>query len=232
MDNNNILDSTAQQQIATNGILANALTRFLIDDVDATWPDPQPLAAGLDAFRLNQYLVERCKAECGFMVGEDIVLQFSQLRNYVRLERAINELGSLDRVRIWKDGNRIMLLVNPMLLVSKDIARSLLDMPKEERDWVLRGGKYGVILSVMPIEEIKDKIIAQLRSALTRANKEITKGNQIIAELEKIDEERFEEVTTLRDAIPLLQNEVKLLRGFIVKFNEQARKVIEDTGYS
>lgn len=70
----------------------------------------------MDAFKLNQFLVERCSIDYTHMVAKSYALQNGPLRTKDRLDAAINELYELDRVRIQKDGKRITLKVNPALL--------------------------------------------------------------------------------------------------------------------
>lgn len=70
----------------------------------------------LDAFKFNQFLVERCKADHTHMVAKSFALQFGPIRKKEKLDAAINELCELDRVRIQKEGKRITLKVNPALL--------------------------------------------------------------------------------------------------------------------
>ena len=70
----------------------------------------------LDAFKLNQFLVERCRNDHTHMIVKSIALQFGPIRKKEKLDAAINELYELDRVRILKDGKRITLKLNPALL--------------------------------------------------------------------------------------------------------------------
>ena len=63
----------------------------------------------LDAFKFNQFLIDRCINGNTHMVAKSIALQFGPIRKKEKLDAAINELYELDRVRIQKDGKRITL---------------------------------------------------------------------------------------------------------------------------
>jgi putative DNA primase/helicase len=69
-----------------------------------------------DASRLDTWLIGHCKRERTHMVGKNHVRQHGPLRDGARLDAAIKELGNLDRMRVTKEGKKIMLLVNPALV--------------------------------------------------------------------------------------------------------------------
>jgi putative DNA primase/helicase len=69
-----------------------------------------------DASRLDTWLIGHCKRERTHMVGKNHVRQHGPLRDGARLDAAIKELGNLDRMRVTKEGKKIMLLVNPALI--------------------------------------------------------------------------------------------------------------------
>jgi putative DNA primase/helicase len=69
-----------------------------------------------DAARLDTRLTEHCRRERTASVGKNHVRQRGPLRDGARLDAAIRELESLDRLRLHKDGKRLTLHVNPALL--------------------------------------------------------------------------------------------------------------------
>jgi putative DNA primase/helicase len=70
-----------------------------------------------DAARLDSWLIEHCRQARAHMVGKNHVRQHGPLRESARLDTAIRELVELDRVRLVKDGKRLMIQVNPALVV-------------------------------------------------------------------------------------------------------------------
>jgi hypothetical protein len=75
---------------------------------------PEELA---DAVRLNDFLVKYCLDHKTHIAAKSMVSQCgpNQLRKKERLDRAIKELCDLDRLKVDKDGRRIILKVNPAL---------------------------------------------------------------------------------------------------------------------
>jgi putative DNA primase/helicase len=69
-----------------------------------------------DATRLDSWLIEYCKRERTHMVGKNHVRQHGPLRDGARLDTAIRELADLDRLRLEKDGKRLMIHLNPALV--------------------------------------------------------------------------------------------------------------------
>jgi putative DNA primase/helicase len=69
-----------------------------------------------DATRLDDWLIERCRKERTHFVGKNYVRQHGPLRDGARLDTAIRELAELDRLRLEKDGKRLMIHLNPALV--------------------------------------------------------------------------------------------------------------------
>jgi putative DNA primase/helicase len=69
-----------------------------------------------DAARLDSWLIEYCRRERTRLVGKRTAMQYSPLRNKTRMDAAITELSDLDRLEVRKDGKRVTLAVNPLLL--------------------------------------------------------------------------------------------------------------------
>jgi len=69
-----------------------------------------------DLFKLNQFLVKRCKTDHTHMIAKNNVLQLGPIRKKEELNTAIKELCELDRIRIQRNGNSTVLKVNPALL--------------------------------------------------------------------------------------------------------------------
>jgi len=74
---------------------------------------PKELA---DAARLDYWLIRYCKEQKATIVSKRRARQFSPLRDKVRLDNAIEELTSLDRVQLSRKGKRIDIKVNPALI--------------------------------------------------------------------------------------------------------------------
>lgn len=75
------------------------------------------LPAGLaDAARLDTWLMEHCQRERVHIVGKNHVRQHGPLRDGARLDAAIRELGELDRLRLEREGKRLILHLNPALV--------------------------------------------------------------------------------------------------------------------
>jgi putative DNA primase/helicase len=70
-----------------------------------------------DAARLDSWLIEHCRKERTHFVGKNYVRQHGPLRDGARLDTAIRELADLDRLRLEKDGKRLMIHLNPALMV-------------------------------------------------------------------------------------------------------------------
>lgn len=69
-----------------------------------------------DLFKLNQFLIKRCKTDHTHMIAKNSVLQSGPIRKKEELNTAIKELCELDRIRIQRNGNSTVLKVNPALL--------------------------------------------------------------------------------------------------------------------
>ena len=68
-----------------------------------------------DAARLDGWLIEHCQQARTHMVGKNHVRQHGPLRDGARLDAAIRELAELDRLRLKKEGKRLIVYVNPAL---------------------------------------------------------------------------------------------------------------------
>jgi len=69
-----------------------------------------------DAARLDNWLIEHCRASRTHMVGKNHVRQHGPLRDGARLDRAISELAALDRLQLVRDGKRLTIHLNPALV--------------------------------------------------------------------------------------------------------------------
>lgn len=69
-----------------------------------------------DAVRLDNWLIEHCKREHTLCIGKRHTRQHANIREGARFENAINELVSLDRIRVEQDGKQIFIWINPALL--------------------------------------------------------------------------------------------------------------------
>ncbi|WP_439683408.1 DUF3987 domain-containing protein [Cupriavidus oxalaticus] len=74
---------------------------------------PQQMA---DACRLDDWLLEHCRREGTHMVSKRDAQRLGPLRDGGKLDAAITELASLDRLTVRKDGKRITLWVHPALM--------------------------------------------------------------------------------------------------------------------
>jgi putative DNA primase/helicase len=69
-----------------------------------------------DAARLDSGLIEYCRRKRTTSIGKNFVRQHGPLRDGARLDAAIRELVSLDRLRLHKDGKRLTIYLNPALV--------------------------------------------------------------------------------------------------------------------
>jgi len=69
-----------------------------------------------DAVRLDKWLIEYCRREQTHCVGRRHVQQHGAVRDGARLNAAIGELESLDRIQLRKDGKQRSIWLNPALL--------------------------------------------------------------------------------------------------------------------
>jgi putative DNA primase/helicase len=69
-----------------------------------------------DAARLDSFLVEHCGRKRTHIVGKNHVRQHGPLRDGGRLDAAIRELAALDRLQLVKDGKRLDIRLNPVLV--------------------------------------------------------------------------------------------------------------------
>ncbi len=65
---------------------------------------------------IDPRLLEHCQRERTLIVGKNHVRQHGPLRDGARLDAAIRELGELDRLRLEREGKRLMLYLNPALV--------------------------------------------------------------------------------------------------------------------
>jgi putative DNA primase/helicase len=70
-----------------------------------------------DAARLDSWLIEYCQRGRTHFVGKNHVRQHGPLRDGARLDTAIRELAELDHLRLVKDGKRLTIQVNPVLVI-------------------------------------------------------------------------------------------------------------------
>ncbi len=70
-----------------------------------------------NAARLDSWLVEYCRRVGVTEVPKNYARQHGALRDGAMLDAAIKELQALDRVRLVKDGRKIILRINPALMV-------------------------------------------------------------------------------------------------------------------
>ena len=78
---------------------------------------PQELA---DAARLDAWLIATAQRERTALVPKNQARQFGPLRDGARLDKAIQELDALDRLRVNKEGRRLLLALNPAILAEED----------------------------------------------------------------------------------------------------------------
>lgn len=69
-----------------------------------------------DAARLDTWLIEHCRRERALCVGKNHTRQHGPLRDGARLDVAIRELADLDRLRLLKEGKRLTIQLNPVLV--------------------------------------------------------------------------------------------------------------------
>lgn len=69
----------------------------------------------VDAARLDSWIVAHCREGRTQSVGKNHVRQHGPIRDGSRLDAAIRELGEMDRLRLVKEGKRLIIQVNPAL---------------------------------------------------------------------------------------------------------------------
>jgi putative DNA primase/helicase len=69
-----------------------------------------------DAARLDKWLLEHCRRERAHCVARRDAQRQGAVRDGARLDVAIRELASLDRIQLRKDGKQLSIWVNPALL--------------------------------------------------------------------------------------------------------------------
>ena len=69
-----------------------------------------------NAVRLDNWLLELFRRERSQFVGKNHVRQHGPLRDGIALDAAIRELTDLDRIRLTKDGRRLNIRLNPLLI--------------------------------------------------------------------------------------------------------------------
>jgi putative DNA primase/helicase len=70
----------------------------------------------VDAARLDGWLIRRCQLKKTHIISTREVLQFSPVRDRERLHAALSVLDEHDRMRLWIDGRKRLIRVNPALL--------------------------------------------------------------------------------------------------------------------
>ena len=73
-----------------------------------------------DAARLDAWLIATAQRERTALVPKNQARQFGPLRDGARLDKAIQELDALDRLRVNKEGRRLLLALNPAILAEED----------------------------------------------------------------------------------------------------------------
>jgi putative DNA primase/helicase len=69
-----------------------------------------------DAARLDRWLIEHCKRERTHCVARRYAQRHGTIRDGARLDEAISELESLDRIQMRKDGKQLSIWLNPALM--------------------------------------------------------------------------------------------------------------------
>lgn len=69
-----------------------------------------------NAVRLESWLMDYCMENSTHTIEKNHVRQYGPLRNKEKLNAAIKELDELDRIRIHKDGKKVVLSINPALI--------------------------------------------------------------------------------------------------------------------
>jgi putative DNA primase/helicase len=70
-----------------------------------------------DAARLDRWLIEHCRREHTHFVGKRYARQHGTIRDGARLDIAISELVSLDRIQVRKEGKQVSIWLNQALLM-------------------------------------------------------------------------------------------------------------------
>jgi len=70
----------------------------------------------VDAAHLEKWLLEHCRRERTLSVARRHAQRHGTIRDGARLDNAINELASLDRIQLRKDGRQLSIWVNPGLM--------------------------------------------------------------------------------------------------------------------
>lgn len=71
-----------------------------------------------DAARLDKWLIEHCKRESTHHVSKRHTRQYGTIRDGKRLDAAISELVSFDRIQVRQDGKQISIWLNPALMTT------------------------------------------------------------------------------------------------------------------
>ena len=69
-----------------------------------------------DAARLDRWLIEHCRQGRTQCVGKRYTRQHGPIRDGARLDVAISELVSLDRIQLRRDGKQLSIWLNPVLM--------------------------------------------------------------------------------------------------------------------
>lgn len=69
-----------------------------------------------DAVLLDRWLIELCQKKKDGSVNKNYIRQYGPLRDGMRLDRAVRELGDLDRLKLIENGRRRIVLINPELI--------------------------------------------------------------------------------------------------------------------
>jgi putative DNA primase/helicase len=70
-----------------------------------------------DAARLDSWLIAHCEQDGVNFVGKNHARRHGPIRDGARLDAALRELAELDRLRLFMDGKRLTIKMNPALLI-------------------------------------------------------------------------------------------------------------------
>lgn len=74
-----------------------------------------------NAVRLDKWLIDRCRTEQSFAVSKSDALQRGPLRKVQKLDAALVLLSELNRARVTREGKRLVIEVNPALVVKSEV---------------------------------------------------------------------------------------------------------------
>ena len=70
----------------------------------------------VDAARLDKWLLEHCRRERTHCVARRYAQRHGIIRNGARLDAAISEPESLDRIQLRQDEKQLLIWINPALM--------------------------------------------------------------------------------------------------------------------